>query len=372
MKLLAIVPVRNEEWILRQNLQVLTRLCDAVFVADQHSTDRTPDICREFARVHYLRNDAPYPSPENRRHILLNAARDYDGCNVILTVDADEILTATALTDPGWPMLLDSLQPGDSVLLRWVMLWKHPRRYRDDRSVWADRWVPFLFRDDRQTNYAAGNWHEPRVPQAFTWEARRFEPVKVLHYQFVAWERMLSKQSHCRVLELLRSPRASAVAINQQYIITKDERRMILRDVPPDWIEPWLSEGIGLEHFRHPALFWYDIEILRFFAQHGAQRFADLDVWDVDWERKRQLALSQGIDGVPDEPIREPRNVGQRLYHAYLHRYISTPKWRRGRDIIRPFWRIAQHLGLPRRHLEQIELVKTGGRPEIAPRNGKN
>lgn len=358
MKLLAIVPARNEEWILRQNLQVLTRLCDAVFVADQRSTDHTADICRDFAKVHYLRNDTPYPNPENRRQILLNAARDYDGCNVILAVDADEIITATALFDPDWLTLLDSLQPGDSTLLQWVTLWKDPRRYRDDRSVWADRWVPFLFRDNRKTNYAGGNWHESRVPQAFIPRARRFEPVKVLHYQFVAWDRMLSKQSHCRVLELLRSLKASAVTINQQYIITKDERRMALRDVPPEWIEPWLSEGIEIEHFRHPALFWYDIEILRFFAEYGTKRFAALDIWDIDWECKRQLALVQRVNGIPTDPICDPRNPEQKLYHAHLNRYIGTPLWRNPGALVNPARKLAKGLGLRREHLERVGVLK--------------
>lgn len=133
---------------------------------------------------------------------------------------------------------------------------------------------------------------------------------------------------------------------------------MVLRDLPAGWIDAWLAEGIDLDRFQQPDVFWYDVDILRFFHRYGTGYFADLDIWDVDWERKRQLASSQGMDGLPDGPVRDPRNLEQRLYHAYLNRYISTPPWRVGKDVVRPFWRLAQRLGVQRVHLERLGILK--------------
>ena len=358
MKLIAIMPVRNEEWILRENLKTLSQSCDAIFVADQDSTDCTPEICKEFEKVHYLQYGTSTMGSENRRQILLDAARSYDGCNVILAVDADEIATATILDDPNWPLMLNSLQPRESVMLEWLMLWKHPRRYRKDSSVWANRWVHFLFRDDRVTDYAIGNWHEPRVPQAFAENARRFEPVKILHYQFVAWERMLSKQAYCRMIELLRSSNAQPVTINQKYVVTKDERNMQVQEVAQEWLDPWLHIGADLNHFQNIEFCWYDSEILRLFTIHGEKHFADLDIWDVNWEHKRELAVLRGLDGIPHEKIKDPRNIEQKIYQAYLNHYIATPRWRYGFHPREAILKLFRKVGLKRKHLERLGLLR--------------
>lgn len=350
------MPVKNEDWILERSLQTLSFLCDVIIIADQDSTDNTLQIARKFPKVTHIHNPHPEFHQSKARQLLLEAARDFDGYNVVLATDADEIVSANALRNFAWQNALDSLEPGSALLLQWIILWKSPVKFREDSSAWSNSWKHFVFRDDRKSEFSDQFIHESRVPYPYIEKAKKFDGVKILHYQFVDWSRMLAKQRWYRVMEHIASDQRPA-AINARYIITRDERNIRLADIPSEWTQGWEDLGIHLDHFEMRRFLWYDIEILRSFAQHGVRYFAELDIWDVDWERKRQLALAQNIESIPSEPIRDPRNLEQRLFHAYLDRYISTPWWRR--DLKQPALAMAKRVGLKRSHLERLGLLKT-------------
>lgn len=316
MKVIVLMPVRNEEWILEKSLKAASLFSDAIIVGDQHSTDMTPRICRSFKKVVYVVNDSPYPGTQNRRQILLNKARElYGGGNILFCLDADEIPTADIFNNREWHTLLENLKPLQSVLMQWIMLWRSPYTYRSDDSVWSDSWKHFLFKDDGKTDYPLGNVHESRVLDEKN--SVQFDPVKVLHFQFVVWHRMLAKQAHCRVMEYKTFPKKNTLFINQAYGATKDERGMKLVNVPRAWVGYWEKNGIEL-NFSEKELTWYEIEILQDFNRFGGNSFKWLDIWDIDWEKKRQLAQKDGIKGIPNEPIADPRNIFIKVYHRYL------------------------------------------------------
>ena len=57
MKIIALLPVRNEAWVLHHSLTCLSAFCDVVLVNDQASEDASRDICRHYpylnlAQVH--------------------------------------------------------------------------------------------------------------------------------------------------------------------------------------------------------------------------------------------------------------------------------------------------------------------------------
>ncbi len=151
-------------------------------------------------------------------------------------------------------------------------------------------------------------------------------------------------------------------AINHYYRLARDERQVRLSPLNPEWIAGWQERGLDLEHFEEDPLYWYDVEVLRYFNEKGAAYFAPLDIWDVDWEAKRRLALSRGFEGIPPEPVADPRSWEQKLYHAYLARCQRNPFWRDPQDLARMadqgLRRLAKGLGFKRRHLEQLGLLK--------------
>jgi hypothetical protein len=183
-----------------------------------------------------------------------------------------------------------------------------------------------------------------------------------MHFQFVLFERMLAKQRWYRATEAYESGAEQAERINKYYIITRDERQLVLEPIRPEWTAGWLDRKIDLENFAEEPLYWYDVEVLRYFQDRGTNYYAAIDLWDADWEQKRLLAKAQGYDGIPEEPIHDPRSPEQRLYHAYLHRFFRIPFWREPKDLAmmpkRWLRALAKSLGVKRSHLEQIGVYK--------------
>jgi len=355
MKIIAILPVRNEAWIIRHTLTILEQICDVILVADGHSIDGTIEICQSFSKVQLIldkEKDTNSLKSLNRRKILMDHARDYEGYNYILAIDADELLTAMVMS-PDWENILDSMKPGDARHFRWYWIWKSPFHFREDQSVWSNRWMYCFFRDDRRDSYSDGNWHESRIPRAYIERSIEVPALGLLHYAQVGKNRMLSRQAHNRVNELCHK-NLSPIAINKRYIINRDERKICLKKVPEKWIFPWKKIGLDFESLPDPELNYFDIEILQFFKQFGTPHFANLDIWDINWEYKRQLALDYEVEGIPEATIHDPRNWEQRLYHSYLHRHIKNPLWREPQ---RPFVQGLKKLGLKRSHFEELGLL---------------
>jgi glycosyltransferase involved in cell wall biosynthesis len=74
MKKIVLMPVKNEDWILEYSLSCASLWADYIIVADQNSTDRTPEICKNFDKVIYIKNDSQFHSGAVRR-LLLEEAR---------------------------------------------------------------------------------------------------------------------------------------------------------------------------------------------------------------------------------------------------------------------------------------------------------
>ncbi len=191
----------------------------------------------------------------------------------------------------------------------------------------------------------------------------RTDLIKVLHYQWVLFERKRSKEAWYRIIEVMASGKGME-EINYYYRVSRDERKVRLSPVDPEWVAGWQELGIDLEHIEDGPLYWYDVEVLRYFAEKGTAYFAPLDLWDVDWEQKRLLALNQGYEGIPADPIRDPRTWEQKLSHAYLTRVQRNPFWRDPSDLIRladlGLRKLAKGLGLKRKHLGPLGEVVTG------------
>lgn len=324
MKIIVLMPVRNEEWILERTLEADSLFADHIIVGDQGSIDKTPEICKKFPKVVYLTNPEEYPGKKNRRQILLDKARQLFGAgNIIFCLDADEVPTGNILEDSSWKDSLESLKIGQSMMLEWMNLWRSPKKYCDDNSIWKKSFRYFIFKDDGRTNYALGDVHESRVPSAFLENPLKYKDVKIMHFHFVLWNRMLSKQQHCRIMEKRVFPKKSFLAINTRYWNTKDERNIILKDTLDFWLELWQRKGIDLENFSENKLYWFDAEILQDFKKYGTKYFKWLDIWDTDWEKKRQIAIKRGVKDLSENKIEDPRPFYIRFYHNHLQALLS-------------------------------------------------
>lgn len=306
------MPIRNEEWILERTLTCLSLFFDHIIVADQNSTDASPDICRKFPKVVYIKNDTTEYNEGKRRQLLLDAARAYEGNNFIANIAADEILSANILQPGAFERLIGNSKPGTSFSLQWVQLWRSETQYRDDASVWSNLYRPFAFIDDRKTDYQSGFAHLSLVPEAFMNATVVSTDIKVLHYQFVEFDRMLAKQRWARLLEYGKYPQPSflrSFILNNKYYITKDERNMGLATTPSIWLagyEPYAQKPV-----EKP---WHITTSEEFIARYGPENLRWLDIWDYSWKN------------APDK-----RNCLQRFYHAHQYMVLwlsnNIPTW---------------------------------------------
>src|SRR5215208_2753467 len=121
MRVIALLPVRNEAWVLPHSLACLSAFCDVVLVNDQASTDASRAICREFPKVVLLESPVAQIC-EQARWTLWDAARDYSGRNVVWCTDADE-LVSPAMAAAFLSRDHDQLAPGTVIDCEYYHLW---------------------------------------------------------------------------------------------------------------------------------------------------------------------------------------------------------------------------------------------------------
>lgn len=309
MKKILVLPVKNEEWILEKSLAYNSQWADNIIIADQNSSDKTMEICKKFPKVTVIPNTEVGLHQSHARQMLLDFVRKtYGNDNIIFALDADEILSANAINNKDFWNKILSLKPGQSAMLQWIMLWRSINKYRNDNSRWSNNWMYFIFRDNGKFNYPEKRTSEPRMPEEFMLDFVKYEEVKVLHFEFVDWQRMLSKQRRYRVMDFLeRESFLNIVRINRMYWETKNETKLGVSNVPAEWFSGY-KEIFAEEDLTLPkSFYWYNNSVLEKFRKYGVKEFAWLDIWDKDW----------GQD-FPD-----PRSKMQIFYHKNLQSFIS-------------------------------------------------
>src|SRR5690349_15246143 len=164
MRVIALLPVRNEAWVLRHALSCLSAFCDVVLVGDQNSDDDSRAISRSFQKVQLLESHDALVC-EQARWQLLDAARGYDGQNLIWCTDADELVSPAAVT--GYLAAnRDALVPGTVIDTQYVHPWGAIDRYRINSWAYGPHLKEIALVDDRRLDYSRSErlpLHQPRV-----------------------------------------------------------------------------------------------------------------------------------------------------------------------------------------------------------------
>lgn len=92
MKVIALLPVKNEAWIIEHTLASLSGFCDVILVNDQQSIDGTREIAARFPKAVWIESAESHIC-EQARWRLWDVARDYDGTNLVWCTDADELVS---------------------------------------------------------------------------------------------------------------------------------------------------------------------------------------------------------------------------------------------------------------------------------------
>jgi glycosyl transferase family 2 len=325
MKIIALVPVRNEAWVLEHSLACWSGFCDVVIVNDQMSTDTTREICRRFPKVVLLESkpaDMVARLPQQARWRLLEAARNYDGNNLLWCTDADE-LTPPAPARRFFADHAGVLWPRRVIECRFHNLWKDARRFRQDLSLYGPHWKPMGFVDDRRVGYPMGErpLHEPRMPLEPDASALRAEELPVLHLQWVIWNRNQMKQAWYRCVELING-RLTALELNALYQGTLPIWYVHTEPVPDAWLADLTLPPASAD--REPS--WHEQEMLAWFDERGVEFFEPLEIWHVP-SLRREFQRRTGRNPRPDRSYQPPRLVraqrfSRRVFNAVRRRVV--------------------------------------------------
>ena len=275
MKIIALMPVKNEEWILNTTIPQLKKFVDEILVLDVESNDTTTQILEQNGVM--VKKQQYHPVNYSAwRQRLLDWGRKRGGTHFVF-LDADEAFTSNFLSS--FKKTLKMLQPGQTLILDWLSVWDSPNTIRSDDSIWSKLSKDFVFCDDKKSNFLSTKLHEGRTPCENTFknaiELPRSEGA-ILHYQFVSQKQFQIKQVFMACRELT-SKNAMPLEINKRYSITLDTNNVTLSPIHYSWIE-------GIENTKTLSIAtgnWYKEGILKFFKEYGVRFFEPLNIWHI-------------------------------------------------------------------------------------------
>ncbi len=299
MKIVAIMPVRNEDWVLGLSARALLRWVDELVILDHCSTDKSRILAAELilayrrgvikTPVHLIVDADPIWREMAHRQRLLESARA-SGATHIVTIDADEVVSANLV--PHMRAIVEDMPPGMVLQLPWITC--RDSIYNHHISgIWAQQHASAAFVDDPRLHWQQRNGYDfhqrapmgrPEVP---------FKPIPhrgggILHLQYSSRRRLLAKQALYKMTEVIRWPgRDSLAEINKRYDWSvyggpqkpaSGEPVFDLAPVPSDW---WHGYEDLLQYLHVDAEPWQEAEVHRLIGEYGHAKFTGLDLFGV-------------------------------------------------------------------------------------------
>jgi hypothetical protein len=309
MKLICLMPVRNEEWVLGLSARAALMWCDQLVIGLHRCMDDSFQIARFVQDQHAGRVTIIQHREENwtemaHRQRLLEVARER-GATHIAMIDADEVLTGNLLMDNG-PVcierLVTELKPSTVLQLPWLALPRTTDRYLTS-GIWGPgQQVSMAFKDEPGAHWAlhdGGRDFHHRNPMGI---GRNFHaPLKpeqggIMHLQFLSHRRLRAKQALYKAVEVLRWPaptmlngkkcntdyelKAELNAMYGRAVYDSDPAKHTTAPAPLEWWLPYahLMSYLDVSETEAP---WQEIALRRLIAEHGAKTFAGLDFFGV-------------------------------------------------------------------------------------------
>ena len=303
--IICLTPVKNDAWILKRILACASLWADHIVVLDQHSQDDSRAIARQFPKVTLVENQDPEYNELGYRHQLLAAARKFEGPRLLISLDSDEVLTASALNSPEWETMLQC-PPGTAIYMDWINL------KPDFKRCWLVPGTLFGLMDDGGLQQG-GNIHIDRMPRSQGAPRLILKDLKVMHYQYTDWGRMHSKHCWYQCFELVNHPGKAARNIFRQYHHMYRVKPGETHTIKPEWFAGYEQKGIDMTSTLVEQFFIYDRWVLDFFEEYGTRHFAKLNIWGRDWVNAAQVL---GYDD-PQRFI-DPRGAAKKAMHLWL------------------------------------------------------
>ncbi len=308
-----LTPTRNESWVIKKFLAASKCWADRVIVADQGSTDGTLEQLQGTSGVEVVINDSPTFDELHRQRLLIEQARRFDSRRVLIALDADEALSSNCVQSKEWERVSQA-EPGTLLRMRWVNI----------LPGFKQAWIPDApllcgFIDDG-SEHTGRRIHNPRVPCPAGAPVIDLKEVVVLHFQYVVWERMLSKNRWYQAWEYTKHQKKSPLDIFREYnhMYGGWEKNEIY-PVQPEWLEGYDRAGIDYRSLACEPVTWWDREIIQMLCQHGPAHFRKLAIWEKDWSTIADMIGVKAVD------LSDPRSRSEKIVHRLL---VATQKRR--------------------------------------------
>jgi hypothetical protein len=298
MKLIGLMPVRNEDWVLACSLRAALQWCDEVIVFLHACTDSSIAIVATNAsdcaatenrkRITVIQEPADIWDEMTHRQLMLVAARER-GATHIAIIDADEILTQNL-----WRSVRDhveTLPRGTLLELPGFNVRGSLTQYHSN-GIWGNRWFATAFKDDPLLHWAGDRFHA-RAPMGLPWH--RYRPIShneggTLHLWGASESRLKTKHALYKITERLRWPNKPHYEIDQLYNLWRFPSDSVVMypqqfdwgapwtygEIPKSWWPPEYERGI---HLRAEP--WQEAECRRLIEVHGRERFYGLDLFGI-------------------------------------------------------------------------------------------
>lgn len=282
MRLIALMLVRNEDWIIRTSLDAALRWCDGVVVVLDRCSDATMKYVHEYLinqskpclmHVHDEQGDW---NEMDLRQKSLELGRKLKGTHFAI-VDADEILTHNLLSDiRPW---FEVLGPGDLLDLPMVAAWDSPAQYRLGDPTWSSAWLTLGFKDTPDLTWkpAQDGYHHHHRPPYGVSEVRK-RPCNhafggVMHLQFANPRRLVAKHVLYRMVDHIRWPgRETVEQLNWKYDQALKPTGH-LDWIPSAWWGDYRQNLIDID-----SIPYQESRIVDMINKHGREAFKGLDL----------------------------------------------------------------------------------------------
>lgn len=328
MKVVALIPFRNEARLLPLCLSSLDGIADLVVGMDDNSTDDSARIFAEAGGV-----VLPAPSRElssfaegkesSVRQLLLEEGRRRGGTH-FLCVDADEALSANFR--PHAREILAGMEPGHKLALRWQHVWGSPYRYRDgDYSKFHRVFHICAVCDAPGLHYEKKYMHMPRTPgpddKALVRKLREDEGC-LLHFNAVAMRRYSIKVAWYFCSEFNHAP-GEEVRINRAYGRDFDLGFLRTKALRPEWIE-----GLPIPaDLAEDGPGWQWDELMKLFDQRGIEFFEPLEIWHIP-DLRAEFVRRAGREPRDLTPFAEKAYCAARRLRKRFNRMVVDVKRR--------------------------------------------
>ena len=283
MKLIGILPVRNEDWILGLTLRAHLMWMDEVVILDHASTDRTREIINEVerenkGRVHLSVDSNPVWREMAHRQYLLEEARGL-GATHIAVLDADEILCGDILEHiRGW---VESQQPRTYLCGPMRMMHRSIWEFRQDASIWSRARGSIAFTDHQELCWQQKNGYDHHHREPFGALAGGVINVDAtMHLQFSHWRRLKAKHALYKITERIRWPEKPIGEIDRLYSLALDEAGLVTQRAPAEWWAPY-ERLLGYLRIDQNEEQWQEREARRLLDEYGRARFEGLNLFGV-------------------------------------------------------------------------------------------